>query len=179
MESATTRWAYLEAPDRPALGYVFQSAPLLPRSALVGAQSAGRLRAALGRLRPKSDEGFVNLLITTDGEVGRFDIPLTALGLLADVLDDLSEGRTVAVAPYDLALGPEEVARQLGVSRTWVDKLGDRDTLPCSRVGQKRRFRLGDVSAYRRMNAKRRQPSEESWAFLDEEAYSPSGDSSR
>jgi len=111
----------------------------------------------------------VEITVATEAAPEKLPVPLAALGVFADVLDDMAEGRTVTVAPFDLPVGAEEAARQLGVSRTWITRLGAAGELPCSRTGEKRRFRLGDISAYRRLTARRRLPTPSDWDFLDEE----------
>jgi excisionase family DNA binding protein len=166
---AATRWEYLNIGDRVQLAYVTQSAPLPAAPALAGGRAATRLRRLLSYMRPKTDGESVAFLLQAEGEPERFEIPISALGVLADVLDDLAEGRTCAVAPYELSIGSEEAARQLGVSRTWVNKMADRDDLPSRRIGQKRRFALGDIAAYRRVSARQRLVAADEWGFLEED----------
>jgi excisionase family DNA binding protein len=84
------------------------------------------------------------------------DLPLTVAAQIADLLADVSEGRHVTIAPYDLAIGTERAAELLGVSRPWLTALLDRGDIPMVRIGTKRRVRLGDLIAYRRADDLRR-----------------------
>jgi excisionase family DNA binding protein len=87
---------------------------------------------------------------------------------LLDLLDDVSEGRDVIVAPAGLPVGTELASDLLGVSRPWLTTVLDRGDIPSTRVGSKRRVRLGDLLSYRRANdARRRQTL--TWEFLDED----------
>ena len=167
--AASTRWEFFEAGDRSALAYVCEPAPLSAAAGLQAGRSADRLRRLLAYLRDRDAE-LVEVAIPTEVDPERLAVPLVALGIFADVLDDMAEGRVVAAVPFDTPLGPEEAARQLGVSRTWIARLGDNDELPCRRDGTKRRFRIGDVSAYRRLTARKRLPPRADWDFLDDES---------
>jgi excisionase family DNA binding protein len=85
--------------------------------------------------------------------------------LLLDLLDDVAEGRDVTVAPARLPVGTELASELLGVSRPWLTTLLDRGDIPSTRIGSKRRVRLGDLLAYRRADdARRRQAL--TWEFL-------------
>jgi excisionase family DNA binding protein len=89
--------------------------------------------------------------------------------VLLDLLDDVAEGRDITVAPAGLPVGTELASELLGVSRPWLTTLLDRGEIPSTRVGSKRRVRLGELLAYRRADdARRRQAL--TWEFLDEEA---------
>ena len=59
-----------------------------------------------------------------------------AVVLLSDLFEDLSEGRNVAVAPYDLPVGTESAAEALGVSRPWLTQMLDRGEIPMQRQRQ-------------------------------------------
>jgi excisionase family DNA binding protein len=84
------------------------------------------------------------------------DVPAKTVALIAHLLRDVSEGRAVTVAPYDLAVGTEQAADMLNVSRPWLVVMLERGDLPMQRSGSKRRVRLGDLLAYRRAEARRR-----------------------
>jgi excisionase family DNA binding protein len=91
------------------------------------------------------------------------------VALLLDLLDDVAEGRDVTVAPAGLPVGTELASELLGVSRPWLTTLLDRGEIPSTRVGSKRRVRLGALLAYRRADDARRSQGL-TWEFLDEEA---------
>ena len=93
-------------------------------------------------------------------------VPPSLASALIDLLDDVSEGRDVTTAPAGLPVGTELAADLLGVSRPWLTTLLDRGVLPSSRVGTKRRVRLGDLIAYRRTDDRTRRATL-TWEFLD------------
>lgn len=88
--------------------------------------------------------------------------------LITTVLDDVSYGREVTSAPANLPIGTEVASELLGVSRPWLTTLLDRGEIPSTRVGTKRRMRLGDVLAFRRDDDARRDRLL-TWDFLDED----------
>jgi excisionase family DNA binding protein len=95
------------------------------------------------------------------------DLPATVAAQIAALLDDISEGRHVTIAPYDLAVGTERAAELLGVSRPWLTALLDRGDIPMVRNGTKRRVRLGDLIAYRRATDHRRRGTQ-TWEPVDD-----------
>lgn len=88
--------------------------------------------------------------------------------LITTVLDDVSYGREVTSAPASIPIGTEVASELLGVSRPWLTTLLDRGEIPSTRVGTKRRMRLGDVLAFRRADDVRRDRLL-TWDFLDED----------
>lgn len=131
---------------------------------------------AIGRLadvlRPAvaGEAGEVELLFQVGGVGATEAVPASVVRLVCDLLDDLSAGRAVTIAPYDLPVGTEAAAVLLGVSRPWVTTLVDRGDLPGERNGSKRRIRLGDLLAFRRADDARRRAAASDWSFLDEQA---------
>ncbi len=112
--------------------------------------------------------------IATDGaasisiEDRTINIPTELVAALMELLEDISEGRDVTSAPAGLPLGTEVASDLLGVSRPWLTTLLDRGDIPFSKVGSKRRVRLGDLLAYRRSDDIRRREGL-TWEFIDEE----------
>lgn len=98
----------------------------------------------------------------------RIVLPSDLAGLLLHLLDEVALGRDVTPAPANLPIGTEVASELLGVSRPWLTTLLDRGAIPSTRVGSKRRIRLGDLLAYRRADDERRN-SGLTWEFLDEE----------
>ncbi len=95
-------------------------------------------------------------------------VPAELANSLVELLEDISEGRDVTSAPAGLPLGTEVASDLLGVSRPWLTTLLDRGDIPSSKVGSKRRVRLGDLLAYRRSDDIRRREGL-TWEFIDEE----------
>lgn len=134
------------------------------------ALTVGRL-ADLLRQTVSGGDAEVKLLVEVSGVGAAQTVPARVVRLICDLLDDLSEGRAVTVAPYDLPVGTEAAATLLGVSRPWVTTLVDRGDLPGERTGSKRRVRLGDLLAFRRADDARRRAGASDWSFLDEPAH--------
>jgi excisionase family DNA binding protein len=122
------------------------------------AELADALTFAVGRDGPAS--------ITIEDR--RIIVPAELATAIVELLEDISEGRDVTSAPSGLPLGTEVASDLLGVSRPWLTTLLDRGDIPSSKVGSKRRIRLGDLLAYRRSDDIRRREGL-TWEFLDEE----------
>lgn len=132
------------------------------------AVAVGRLADVLRQAAVGEDD--LKLLLEVGGVGAAQVVPARVVRLVCDLLDDLSEGRAVTVAPYDVPVGTEAAAVLLGVSRPWVTTLMDRGDLPGERIGSKRRIRLGDLIAFRRADDTRRRAAASDWSFLDEPA---------
>lgn len=133
------------------------------------AVSIGRLADALRQAQAGEGEE-VKLSLQVGGFATSEVVPAGVIGRIVELLEDLSEGRIVTVAPYDLPVGTEAAATMLGVSRPWLTTLVDRGDLPGERTGSKRRVRLGDLVAFRRADDARRRAAADDWSFLDEAA---------
>ena len=138
-------------------------AQLEARDALAAGRIADALRQAIA-----GEAGDVKLLLQLDGFAVSEAVPAGVVRQMSDLLDDLSEGRTVTIAPYDMPVGTEAAADMLGVSRPWLTRLIDRGDLPGARNGAKRRLRLGDLVAFRRADDARRRAAASDWSLLDE-----------
>jgi excisionase family DNA binding protein len=122
------------------------------------AELADGLTSALGT------DGVVSLSID-DRTIA---IPAELAAALVELLEDISQGRDVTSAPAGLPLGTELASDLLGVSRPWLITLLDRGDIPSSRIGSKRRIRLGDLLTYRRADDTRRREGL-TWEFLEDE----------
>lgn len=147
---------------------------LSPREALEVGRAA---RALLQHRRDRSPEESAVVEVSVDGRTSAMlTLPFWAVDLLADLLDDLSTGRSPTVAPYDVPVGTQAMASVLNVSRPWAAELDDRGDVVGVRVGTKRRASLGTVIDFRRDDERRRRAAaDEDWAFLDEEASAVEG----
>jgi excisionase family DNA binding protein len=121
------------------------------------AVSKTRMGGALARLADAAEQS-AQTDATTRVAVGEMvaHVPAETVALISHLLRDISEGRSVTVAPYDLAVGTEQAAGMLNVSRPWLVVMLERGDLPMQRSGSKRRVRLGDLLAYRRAEARQR-----------------------
>ena len=78
------------------------------------------------------------------------DIPLSALRLLKEILDQMAHGNGVALTPLHAELTTRQAADLLQVSRTHLVQLLDEGRIPCRKVGAHRRVRARDILVYRR-----------------------------
>ena len=78
------------------------------------------------------------------------DIPLSALRLLKEILDQMAHGNGVALTPLHAELTTQQAAELLQVSRTHLVQLLDEGRIPCRKVGAHRRVRARDILVYRR-----------------------------
>jgi excisionase family DNA binding protein len=86
-------------------------------------------------------------LLGPDGEM--IGIPGSAFEALRLVVDAMSKGQTVVLAPQEEELTSQQAADLLRVSRPHLIKLLNKGEIPFHRVGTHRRIRLEDVLAYR------------------------------
>lgn len=120
-------------PSRPAPGH---------EEARVAASRAARLAEAIVR------GASVRLQIDADPD----DSPLSpfVLNLLVELLQQLGDGKAVAIVPLQTQLSSQQAADMLQVSRPHLVRLLDQRIIPSTRVGTHRRVRIEDVLAYRR-----------------------------
>lgn len=88
-------------------------------------------------------------LLVGDGEGDQVELPESMYQLLRQVVDALTAGRAVTVAPRSTTLTTQQAADLLGVSRPTVVRLIDAGEIPAERPGTRRQVRLSDVLSYR------------------------------
>lgn len=88
----------------------------------------------------------------------------------------LHERRALDVLPHDEELSPNEAAEHLNVSRTFVNKLIERNELHCHMVGSHKRIQLSDVLAYKERMMSRREDGLAAIARLSEKQGGESDD---
>jgi excisionase family DNA binding protein len=79
----------------------------------------------------------------------RVEIPEEIHRVLLKVVDALTHGLAVTVAPQSTTLTTQQAADLLGVTRPTVIKILNEGGMPFDRVGTHRRLLLGDVMSYR------------------------------
>lgn len=83
------------------------------------------------------------------GEHDRIEIPENLHQILKRVVEAMSQGRAVTVAPQSMTLTTQQAADLLGVSRPTIVRLINDDQIAAERVGNRHRLLLDDVLAYR------------------------------
>ncbi len=124
----------------------------------VAEQSAEALRDLRGflRERPPSPHARLRLLSETSGQEPQLAVPVEALALFAEVLEQLAQGHTVSVAAESPELAIHEAAVVLNVPSSYLEKLLDDDAFPHHQVGNERRVRLADLLSYKQRDLSRR-----------------------
>lgn len=106
-------------------------------------------------------------LLGPDGEM--IGIPASAFHALRLVVDAMSRGQTVVLAPQEEELTSQQAADLLRVSRPHLVKLLDDGRIPFHRVGTHRRIRLEDVLAYRGKRSQNRREQLDELTRLSED----------
>ena len=84
-------------------------------------------------------------LINSDGEPKVIQMPAVAISLLADALNEMSNGSSVKVIPQQPELTTQEAADALNVSRPFLIKLLESGQIPFHQVGTHRRIKHKDI----------------------------------
>jgi excisionase family DNA binding protein len=95
-------------------------------------------------------------LVGPDGS--RIEIPEELYGVLLDVVEALSQGLAISIAPHNTMLTTQEAADLLNISRPTLVRLLTDGEIPYTMRGRHRRVLLRDVLGYQeRTRAERRQ----------------------
>jgi len=95
--------------------------------------------------------------ITLEHSPETIRLPRKAISLLSTILSNMAAGKSMALILSDTAIGTQEAANFLEVSRLHVVRLLERGEIPYSKVGTHRRIKVGDLVAYqKKMNSARR-----------------------
>lgn len=123
----------------------------------------------------KGGGGQVEVVIGGSGE--RLRVPAGVVGVLAEVLGQVGEGRVVKVVHGDVEGGEgggemttKEAAEFLGVSRPFLVGELEKGKLAYRKVGTHRRIGVGELVAYKRRNRRERLGSLDELSGLDQES---------
>lgn len=84
-------------------------------------------------------------VIRNDAESKVIQLPAIAISLLADALNEISNGSSAKVIPQQPELTTQEAADALNVSRPFLIKLLESGHIPFHRVGTHRRIKHKDI----------------------------------
>lgn len=76
-------------------------------------------------------------------------LPHEVYEVLRDVVEAMSRGQAITVAPHDQTLTTQEAADLLGFSRPTLINFLERGNIPYTKPGRHRRVRLADVLSFR------------------------------
>jgi excisionase family DNA binding protein len=125
--------------------------PLAERTVLPP-EDLGRLGGVLAALTKGRARGAA--LVGPDGE--RLDLPPEVFEIFRAVVEALSQGLAITIAPHQMILSTTEAADILGVSRPTLVRLLEAGEIPFQQPGRHRRVRLADVLAYHERAGRRR-----------------------
>ena len=94
-------------------------------------------------------------------------IPKKALTFLADIIQNMAEGKTISIIPSNSELSTQQAADMINVSRPHLIKLLESKQIPFKKVGSHRRVLLMDIMEYQDQLAKQR---EDQLDFLSNQA---------
>ncbi|HZP83366.1 MAG TPA: helix-turn-helix domain-containing protein [Chthonomonadaceae bacterium] len=126
--------------------------PTGAKSLLPTDQEARIARETSERLAPLvSRDGKAHLYIRADSDQEtELLLPLPALRLLLDVLQELGKGNGVTITPMQKEMTTQQAADFLMVSRPYlIVELLEKGKIPYRKVGNRRRIRYDDLLRYR------------------------------
>lgn len=103
-----------------------------------------RLSQVLGLLG--QEQGSRAALVAPDGT--RLELPAELFEVLFEIVQAMSYGLAVTVAPHHTVLTTSEAAQVLGISRPTLVRLLESGEIPFEQPSRHRRVRLADVLAY-------------------------------
>jgi excisionase family DNA binding protein len=102
-------------------------------------------------LRSKRKPADLRLQIQQGSRSGEaITIPVAALHLLKDILEEMGKGNGVTLLPLNAELTTQQAADLLNVSRPYLIGLLEEGKIPFRLVGKHRRIRREDLMAYKR-----------------------------
>jgi excisionase family DNA binding protein len=124
------------------MSHAYARHPSLPsdEEARLAAESSRKLAAIIG----KDDKAQ---LCVFDGDE-KLVVPVLAIPLLADILNQMAQGNAVSVVPIGHTLTTQQAADLLNVSRPFLVKLLEAGNIPFTKVGRHRRIKYQDLMAY-------------------------------
>jgi excisionase family DNA binding protein len=116
--------------------------PSLPTDddVLLAAESSRKLAAIIGN----DDKARLCLI---DGDE-KLVVPVSAIRLLADILNQMAQGNAVSLLPIGHNLTTQQAADMLNVSRPYLVKLLEAGEIGFTKVGRHRRIKYQDLMAY-------------------------------
>jgi len=107
-------------------------------------------------------------LVTSDGAV--WELPSEVFEVLREVLQAMSQGLAITIAPQHTVLTTGEAADLLGVSRPTLVRLLESGEIPFEQPGRHRRVRLADLIAHQARSRRARAASLDEMVRSSEDA---------
>ena len=83
-------------------------------------------------------------------------LPLAAVRLLTQVLEEMAKGHSVTLLPSQTELTTQQAADIIGVSRPYLVELLEKGAIPFRKIGTHRRIQLTDLLHYDTQETERR-----------------------
>jgi excisionase family DNA binding protein len=145
-----SRWLILGGVTQPNLNSL-----AIPDDEMTASAAEAAAKLAFYLREHPTQSGRVTLCVP-DAPDTTVTVPAEAFRLFIDLLDRLSQGSAVTIAPVDAQLTTQQAAELLNVSRPHLVKLLERGEIPFKKVGTHRRVLLRDVLDYQRRDDARR-----------------------
>jgi excisionase family DNA binding protein len=140
---------------------------MIPPSA-ADAQIAGESSRTLARILGARKRSVHLRVQAEDAAEETIAIPLPALRILSDVLNEMAKGNAVALIPVHAELTTQRAADLLNVSRPHLIELLEQGAIPFRKVGTHRRVRFQDLMTYKQQTDRNRLEALEELSALDQ-----------
>jgi excisionase family DNA binding protein len=127
--------------------------PTLPEMVTPTVDDARLAKASSRRLAPFANQNLSIRIADTEEAV---ELPAAAVRLLVDLLSAMAEGNAVTLIPVHAELTTQQAADLLGVSRPFLIKQLEENTIPFRKVGTHRRVLFRDLMAYKHETDRKR-----------------------
>jgi excisionase family DNA binding protein len=94
----------------------------------------------------KRNTKIISLRIQDSDEI--INIPIKALKLLNAIIENMAQGKSIALMSTDAEISTQQAADILNVSRPHVIKLLEKGEIPFKKIGSHRRILLQDILKY-------------------------------
>ena len=89
----------------------------------------------------------------------RVELPPELIQMLSSVVEAMSQGEAVSIAPYRLRLTTQQAAEFLNISRPTLVRLLENGSIPFEKIGKHRKVSLKDVIAFQEQRISQMQES--------------------
>lgn len=134
------------------------------RDQMMARTSMSKLRHAYNTI-DKSSTRTIKIKVLQENEY--VSIPKAAYALLVDILQNMSQGKSVTLIPQDTQITTQQAADMLNVSRPFIVKLLEEGAIPFKKAGTHRRININDIISY---GEKIKENRNHKLAFLAEQA---------
>jgi excisionase family DNA binding protein len=112
----------------------------------IAKSSVDKLRKASEKLGQRGN----SIEITLQHNQQSLRLPRKAISLLSTIISNMAAGKSMAIILSDTAVGTQEAADYLEVSRPYVVRLLEKGEIPFSKVGSHRRIKVSDLVTYQK-----------------------------